>query len=158
LLICFGVGNTASAIARHESVRQLDIVDLNDKVFETADEFAATNDRVQSDPRVRLIHDDGRSYLKHTTETYDLVTSEPPPPRAAGVYRLYSVEYYRSVLVHLSPAGMMTQWLPMNMLARDAANRMIASFVEVFPHALLFVGSGEQLLLLGSREAFDPAV
>ena len=36
LLICFGVGNTASAIATHDSIRHLDIVDLNRNVFETA--------------------------------------------------------------------------------------------------------------------------
>src|SRR5262249_38338151 len=33
LLICFGVGNTASAIASHEEIESLDIVDINDKVF-----------------------------------------------------------------------------------------------------------------------------
>jgi spermidine synthase len=158
LLICFGVGNTAAAIAAHEEIGSIDIVDLNDTVFETADEFRSTNGRVCQDPRVRLIHDDGRRFLRGTNETYDLVTSEPPPPRGAGVYRLYSVEYYRSVLEHLTPQGMMTQWLPIGILSRDASDRMVASFVRVFPHTLLFVGSGEQLILLGSREPFDPAV
>jgi len=157
LLICFGVGNTAHAIAAHETVQQLDVVDLNDRVFETADEFARTNGRVHADPRVRLIHDDGRVFLERSHATYDLVTSEPPPPRAAGVYRLYSVEYYRSVLDHLTPTGMMTQWLPVNILSREATVRMVKSFVEVFPHALLYVGGGDQLILLGGRRPFDAA-
>src|SRR5262249_5271199 len=108
LLICFGVGNTASAIVRHSGIRKLDIVDLNAKVFETAPEFAATNQRVDRDPRVRLVHDDGRQFLERTHDTYDLITSEPPPPRAEGVYRLYSVEYYQAVLEHLTPHGLMT--------------------------------------------------
>lgn len=158
LLICFGVGNTAAAIAAHESIERIDVVDLNDKVFETAGEFAQTNGDVIKDRRVRLIHDDGRRYLARTRETYDLVTSEPPPPRAAGVYRLYSVEYYRAILNHLSPQGLMTQWLPINMLSRESAHRMIASFVEVFPHALLFIGAFDQLIMLGSPAPFDPAV
>jgi hypothetical protein len=158
LLICFGVGNTARAITSHEGIRSLDIVDLNDKVFETADEFARTNGRAHRDPRTRLIHDDGRGYLERTDNLYDLVTSEPPPPRAAGVYRLYSVEYYRSILEHLTPQGMMTQWLPVNILSRTAAHRMIASFAEVFPHVLLFVGTGDQLILLGGRQPFDASL
>jgi hypothetical protein len=157
LLICFGVGNTARAIAAHESIEAIDIVDLNDKVFETADEFAKTNDRAHRDPRVRLVHDDGRGFLARTDGRYDLVTSEPPPPREAGVYRLYSVEYYRAVRDHLTPNGMMTQWLPVNILSGDATHRTIASFLEVFPHAFLFVGHGDQLILQGSLQPFDAA-
>src|SRR5262249_51262869 len=116
LLVCFGVGNTASAIAAHEELTAIDIVDVNDRVFDTAPEFARTNGRVYQDPRVRLIHDDGRRFLRQSHDTWDLVTSEPPPPREAGVYRLYSREYYQSVLAHLTPSGMMTQWLPADIL------------------------------------------
>jgi spermidine synthase len=160
LLICFGVGNTAEAIASHETIRQIDIVDLNDKVYETADEFAATNGLAHRDPRARLIHDDGRSFLERVSEKYDLVTSEPPPPRSVGVYRLYSVEYYRSVLEHLTPDGMMTQWLPVNSLSGTAVDRVISSFVSVFPHTLLFIGDGEgeQMILMGGRKPFDPVL
>jgi spermidine synthase len=61
LLICLGAGNTGSAIARHPSIRQIDVVDLNPKVFETVPEFAETHHDLHLDPRVRFIADDGRS-------------------------------------------------------------------------------------------------
>jgi spermidine synthase len=155
LVICFGVGNTASAIATHDSIRHLDIVDLNRNVFETAWEFAATNFEVYRDPRVRLINDDGRSFLRLSRDTYDLITSEPPPPMQAGVYRLYSREYYQDVLAHLTPTGMMTQWLPVYQMPAKAANEAIATFLTVFPHTLLYSGIGPELILLGSREPID---
>lgn len=155
LLICFGVGNTASAIAAHETIRQLDVVDLNEKVFATAPAFQAANFAVYADPRVRLIHDDGRSFLRRTTETYDLITSEPPPPMAAGTYRLYSAEYYRDALAHLTPAGMMTQWLPVYQMPAEAVRLAAATFVAVFPYSLLYVGHGNELILLGSRAPLD---
>jgi spermidine synthase len=158
LLICFGVGNTAAAIAAHECIDTIDIIDLNDKVYETAPEFEKSNNAVYADPRVRMIHDDGRGFMKRTDQKYDLITSEPPPPRDAGVYRLYSHEYYESVLEHLTPQGMMTQWLPTNILSGSATNKVIATFVNVFPNSLLYIGSGDQLLLLGGREPFDPAI
>jgi len=155
LVICFGVGNTASAIATHDSIRHLDIVDLNRTVFETAWEFAATNFEVYRDPRVRLINDDGRGFLRLSRDTYDLITSEPPPPMQAGVYRLYSREYYQDVLAHLTPTGMMTQWLPVYQMPAKAANEAIATFLTVFPHTLLYSGIGQELILLGSREPID---
>jgi spermidine synthase len=104
---------------------------------------------------VRLINDDGRSYLRLTRNTYDLITSEPPPPMQAGVYRLYSQEYYRDVLAHLTPGGMMTQWLPVYQMPAKAAAEAIAAFVKVFPHTLLYSGISQELILLGSREPID---
>ena len=158
LLICFGAGNTAAAIAAHEVVRQIDILDLNDKVFETAPEFSDTNANVHLDPRVRLIHDDGRNFLNLTDQTYDLITSEPPPPLAAGVYRLYSREYYESALYHLSPEGLMTQWLPMYLMNPDVVDLAISTFLDVFPHTMIFTGFATDFILVGSRSPIDPAI
>jgi len=155
LVICFGVGNTASAIATYDSIRHLDVVDLNRNVFDTAWEFAASNSEVYKDPRVRLINDDGRSFLRLSSDAYDLITSEPPPPMQAGVYRLYSREYYQDVLAHLTPTGMMTQWLPAYQMPAAATKDAIATFVTVFPHTLLYSGVGGELILLGSRAAID---
>lgn len=150
MLICFGVGNTASAIVSHDSIERLDAVDLNDKVYETAPEFSRKNNKVYADPRVRLIHDDGRNFLALTDQKYDLITSEPPPPMQEGVYRLYTVEYYESVLNCLTADGLMTQWLPIEQMPPLAVEMAVSSFLRAFPHTLLFVGSSEQFILMGS--------
>jgi spermidine synthase len=155
LLICFGVGNTASAIMAHDTIEQLDVVDLNEKIFETAPEFSETHYDVHLDPRLRLIHDDGRNFLRITDERYDLITSEPPPPMAAGTYRLYSREYYEDILRHLTPGGMMTQWLPVYQMPKSAVGLAISTFVEVFPNTLLFVGYENELILVGGKAPID---
>lgn len=155
LLICFGVGCTASAIAWHDTIERIDVIELNDKVLETAPEFAVANGNVAQDPRVRLIHDDGRRFLNLIDRKYDLITSEPPPPMLPGVYRLYSEEYYASALAHLAPRGMMTQWLPIGQMPRQAVGRAISAFVSVFPHTMVFVGHGSNYILLGSNRPID---
>ncbi len=150
LLICFGVGNTASAIAAHGSIARIDAVDLNTNVFKTAPVLAAHHGFVHLDPRLRLIGDDGRNFLKLGAETYDLITSEPPPPMAGGVYRLYSREYYQQALARLNPDGLMTQWLPVGQMPEEALALAMRTFVQVFPHSLLFKGAGHHMILLGS--------
>jgi spermidine synthase len=152
LLICFGVGNTAAAIAAHGTIERFDVVDLSREVIATAPAFADTNDRVFEDPRARWIHDDGRNWLGTCDEVYDLVTSEPPPPMNAGVYRLYSVEYYRSVLEHLSPQGLMSQWLPVYQMPERAIELAISTFLAAFPQALVFAGYEDELILVGGRK------
>jgi spermidine synthase len=155
LLICYGVGNTAAAISTHESVQRIDVVELSRNVILTAPEFAQWNLGVHLDPRVRFIHDDGRNFLKLTDRRYDLITSEPPPPLHEGIDRLYSREYYRDALAHLTPHGLMTQWVPVAQMPQPAVDRVIASFLAVFPHALLFSGMREELILVGGAEPID---
>ena len=155
LLLCFGVGNTAAAIASHESIDQIDVVDLNRNVFKTAPDLAEHHGSVHLDPRLRMIHDDGRHYLDLSDQRYDLITSEPPPPMAGGVYRLYSREYYEQVLAHLRPGGLMSQWLPVSQMPDEAIELAFRTFVQVFPHALLFQGTGLELILVGSRSPID---
>ena len=51
-------------------------------------------DLLQS-PLARVVIDDGRRYLERTTQSYDLITVDPPPPvEAAGSSLLYSEEFY----------------------------------------------------------------
>ena len=157
LLICYGVGNTAGAISTHDAVRSIDVVDLSRNVMLTAPEFAETNEGVHADPRVRFIHDDGRAFLAATDRRYDLVTSEPPPPLHTGVYRLYSREYYRDVLAHLTPGGTMSQWLPVLQMPQRAVDLAVRTFLDVFPHALLFSGMREELVLVGSARPISLA-
>lgn len=155
LLICYGVGNTAAAIASHETIERIDVVELNRNVIETAPEFASATDDVYRDPRVRFINDDGRNFLRMTDRSYDLITSEPPPPLHEGVYRLYSREYYEDALRHLKPGGLMTQWLPAWQLPAEAGERIISTFIEVFPHVVMFAGATDELILVGGAAPMD---
>lgn len=151
LLIGYGVGNTASAIARHDSIEVIDVIELNEKVIETAPEFADVTNAVHEDPRIRFIVEDGRKFLKLTNQSYDLITSEPPPPMQAGVYRLYTHEYYQEVLARLNPQGMMTQWIPTYQMPAEAIELAIRTFIDVFPHTLIFTGGAREFIITGSR-------
>ena len=57
--------------------------------------------------------DDGRRYLERTTQSYDLITVDPPPPvEAAGSSLLYSEEFYAVARKRLRPGGILAQWFP----------------------------------------------
>ena len=72
-----------------------------------------------------------------------------------GVSRLYSAEYYRSVLRHLTPRGCMSQRLPVYQLPPQATRLLVSTFVDAFPYTLLLVGSGAELILVGSGSPLD---
>jgi len=55
----------------------LKVVELEEAVFEGARSSTNTNHRPWSDPRMHAIVDDGRNYLAATSETFDVIVSEP---------------------------------------------------------------------------------
>jgi spermidine synthase len=153
LLICYGVGNTASALLSHAGLQRLDVVDISPEVLALAPEFAAVRgDDPLADPRTHVCVDDGRHHLITHEARYDVITAEPPPPNYAGVVNLYSREFYQLAKRRLAPGGVVTQWLPVFQLADSDVRAMIAAFVAELPHAALLYGYEQQWILIGSLQ------
>jgi spermidine synthase len=165
LLICYGVGNTASALLAHGRLQRLDVVDISPEVLALSEHFAAArgSDPLR-DPRTHVFVDDGRHHLITHDTRYDIITAEPPPPNYAGVANLYSRELYRLARGRLAAGGVITQWLPVFQLADDDVRAMIAAFVAELPHTALLYGYDQELILIGSsdplvmRTQVDPAL
>ncbi|MFI5307622.1 MAG: fused MFS/spermidine synthase [Polyangiales bacterium] len=154
LLICYGVGNTASSLLSHPDLKRLDVVDISEEVLGLAPLFAKARGgrNPLRDPRAHVFVDDGRHHLITHDERYDVITAEPPPPNHAGVVNLYSRELYRLAKRRLAPGGVMTQWLPVFQLSDDDYRAMIAAFVAELPHTALLYGQDKHFVLIGSRE------
>ena len=151
LVICFGVGNTTHAASLHPSIEALHVADLSPTVLRQAGWFAHANRGVLSDPRVTVFVDDGRRVLAAGGPDYDLITLEPPPIAYAGVSSLYSRELYQAALARLAPGGFVSQWVPGYQVPGDVVESLMASFVAVFPDALLFVADRKEMVLIGRR-------
>jgi spermidine synthase len=151
LHICFGVGNSLSAVAAHDDVEDVDSVELSPHVVEAAPYFW-TNSGVIAHPKVRTIIDDGRNYVMASRQTYDVIVLEPPETFTAGVINLYTPEFYRDVLERLAPDGIMMQWIPTGASPIEQERMLFRAFSDVFPHVTVWrqLNSG-CLLLIGTR-------
>ncbi|MFQ5846679.1 MAG: spermidine synthase [Candidatus Methylomirabilales bacterium] len=157
LLICYGVGMTARALANTASLERIDVVDISRDVVELGElVYPSPADHPLRDPRVRVTIEDGRFFLQTTDERYDLITSEPPPPQGLGVVNLYSREYFQLTHDRLAPGGMATHWLPVPQLNEADLRAIVRAWVDVFPESSLWVGSGGNWILLGVREGGRP--
>lgn len=157
LLICYGVGMTARALANTASLERIDVVDISRDVVELGElVYPWPADHPLRDPRVRVTIEDGRFFLQTTDERYDLITSEPPPPQGLGVVNLYSREYFQLTHDRLAPGGMATHWLPVSQLDQFDVRAIVRAWVDVFPESSLWAGSGGDWILLGVREGGRP--
>ena len=137
LQIGFGVGNTLAAAALYPGLTDLDVVELSPQVRETAPYFW-TNDDVLSNPKVRLVIDDGRNFLLRADTEYDVITLEPPEIFTADVVNLYTVEFYELAAKALAEDGILVQWIPTYTVGEEETKMLVRAMLEVFPDTSLW--------------------
>jgi hypothetical protein len=157
LLISYGVGSTAKALTDTRSLERIDVVDISSDILQMSDIlYPSPASHPLRDPRVRTHVEDGRYFLQTTTERYDLITGEPPPPNLAGVENLYTKEYFSLMRSRLNEGGMVTYWLPIHNLGQPGALAIVRAFLEVFDDASLWHGMDTSLMLVGTRHLRGP--
>jgi spermidine synthase len=149
LIIGFGSGMTASAVARYPDVERIDCVEIEPAVIRAAPFLEKLNRGVLNDPRLHVIFDDARNFLLTSREKYDLVISEPSNPWIAGIATLFTAEYYSAVREHLALGGMFVQWVQSYSLAPADLRMMIGTLAPHFTEVTLWRAEGPDLLLLG---------
>ncbi|MFN2377069.1 MAG: fused MFS/spermidine synthase, partial [Candidatus Binatia bacterium] len=137
LHICFGVGNSLSAVVAHPELERVDSVELSPHVLDAGRLFWS-NDNVVDHPKVRHVIDDGRNFLMTASETYDVILLEPPETFTAGVINLYTTQFYRDAIARLAPDGVMMQWIPTANGPIEGEKELFRAFSDVFPHSTMW--------------------
>jgi len=135
LAICFGMGTTFRSLLTWGI--PVTAVELVPSVPKTFPYFHADAAQVLSSPNGHIIVDDGRRYLERTSQQFDVITIDPPPPvEAAGSGLLYTQEFYDVIRRRLRPDGILQQWLPDgDDEVRAAVTRAL---VNSFPYVRIF--------------------
>jgi spermidine synthase len=154
LLISYGSGSTAKALRDVAQLREIDVVDISRGILSVSDVvYPDPSENPLKDERVRTWVEDGRFFLQATNRRYDLITSEPPPPKHAGVVSLYTQEFFQLVRDRLTEGGINTHWLPTHSLTYDDSRAIVRAYCEVFPDCTLWKGIAFNWMLMGSRGA-----
>src|SRR5262249_48321441 len=99
LTICFGMGTTFRSLLTWGI--EATGVELIPSVKEAFPYYFDDAPDVLKNPAGRIVIDDGRRYLTRTSEKFDVIIIDPPPPiEAAGSSLLYSVEFYQLARKH----------------------------------------------------------
>ena len=152
LLICYGVGVTADALACDRHLKRIDIVDISKEVFSLTDYYSdLDNTNPLHDPRVTTYVQDGRFFLQASPRQYDLITGEPPPPKVAGAVNLYTQEFFMSMFARLKENGIATFWLPIYQLQVNETEAILRAFHNAFPNASLWASSDEEWIMMGIK-------
>lgn len=155
LMVGFATGVTAGSVLQ-SSVGQVDCVEIEPAAIASSRYFEQVNNHPLSDPRLHLIVDDARTYLRVNPNLYDVIVSEPSHPWVPGVANLFTREFFTLGRDRLRSDGVFVQWLQIYQLSNESLRSVLRTFSEVFPHVAVFriegAAKGKDLILLGSRE------
>ena len=135
LTVCFGMGTTyRSLLSWGVPVTAVELVPSVPLMFWY---YHSDGPQLLRSPLSRVVIDDGRRYLERSSEQYDVITIDPPPPvEAAGSSMLYSKEFYAIINQRLRQHGILQQWLPEgDPVVRSAVTRALK---ESFPYVRVF--------------------
>jgi spermidine synthase len=161
-IIGVGSGVTVGA-ALQFPVRSVEAVELEPAVIEASRFFADVNHldydeagRI-TNPRLSVLHDDGRNHLAATRKQYDVIISEPSNPWLTGVSDLFTDEHFRLTKRRLRPGGVYCQWAQLYELSPENVKIIYRTFAKRFRHVVAF--SAEDLssdtVLVGSDAPLD---
>lgn len=154
MVVGFASGVSAGAMLESPIVA-LDCVEIEPAAVDAARYFEHVNHRPLTDPRLRLIIDDARTYLRVTKTRYDMIVSEPSHPWVPGVANLFTQEFFELGRGSLTESGVFVQWIQIYQLSTESLRSILATYQKVFPHVLMFrVGGptkGKDLILVGSQ-------
>ena len=159
LVVGYATGVTAGAILQ-SPIESVECVELEPATVNGSRFFEHVNNHPLNDPRLHLIIDDARTYLRVTPTRYDMIVSEPSHPWVPGVANLFTREFFQLGRDRLNDDGIFVQWLQIYQLSTDSLRSVLATFHETFPHVLVFrvegAWKGKDLLLVGSKTPLTP--
>ncbi len=154
LVVGFASGVSVGAMLQ-SPIESVECVELEPATVNGSRFFEHVNNLPLNDPRLRLIIDDARTYLRVTPTRYDMIVSEPSHPWVPGVANLFTSEFFELGRDRLNTEGVFVQWLQIYQLSIDSLRSVLATFQRVFPHVLVFrvegATKGKDLLLVGSK-------
>jgi spermidine synthase len=133
LVVGLGSGSWAQVVVHHPAVEEMTIVEINPGYVELL-EHSPVVASLRTNPKVRILIDDGRRWLARTEEKFDVIVQNTTYHFRAHSTNLLSREYFELCRAHLRPGGLIlynTTW------SEDAQR----TGLELFDHTWLYTNA-----------------
>ena len=123
LVLGGGDGMAVREVLRYRDVEAVTLVDLDPDVtglFLNHPDLVRLNGGALSDQRVRIVNADAWAYLRDDDQLYDVVIIDLPDPHALSLSKLYSREFYATLIQRLPADGVIVTQATSPLFAREA--------------------------------------
>lgn len=132
LIIGGGDGGVVREFAKHSSIEQIDLVEIDERVIEVSKEFFPECTIALDDKRVNVMPQDGFAFIKAKKNFYDviIVDSTDPVDFASG---LFTSEFYTDIYNALTEEGIMMNQTENPFLDEYGIKNIYSNMRKAFP-------------------------
>jgi spermidine synthase len=107
LIIGGGDGGMLREVTRHRDVEQITLVEIDRQVIEMCRTYLPRHSQgAFDDPRVRIVIDDGSTFVRTTRDRFDVIISDSTDPIGPGE-ALFKADFYVHCKSCLTPGGVL---------------------------------------------------
>ncbi|HEY4553687.1 MAG TPA: polyamine aminopropyltransferase [Bacillaceae bacterium] len=137
LIIGGGDCGAAREAAKHPSVHQIDMVEIDELVVKAAREHLTEVSGGLSDPRVSFIFTDGIEFARHVKNQYDVIIIDSSDPEGPAE-QLFELDFYKNLKSALKEGGILVCQSQSPLFQPDITKKIHKSFESLFPFAEVY--------------------
>ena len=159
LIIGAGDGGIVRELAKYDSIKRMDLVEIDQQVILACKEFLPKTADALHDERLNIFYQDGLKFIRKAEGEYDLIIVDSTDPFGPGE-GLFTKEFYGNCYKALTPHGICVNQLGSPYYANDAEalTRAYSKLCDVFPITSAYQAhvptypSGHWLFGFGSKQ------
>jgi hypothetical protein len=145
--------DTASVLLlKNPYLHSVDTIEIEAQIVSAVRQLSDQVGEVFSDPRSRIIVDDAKSYFAATRSKYDLILAEPSNPWVSGIASLFTVEFYRRMLDHLTDQGVFVQWVQAYETDFESISSIMQALGSAFANYTVYTANEGDLVIVAWKD------
>jgi spermidine synthase len=163
LVLGGGDGLAVREVMKYADVKHVTLVDLDPAMVDLARTHPALKEANQGaldDPKLEIVFADAGRFVADSKVLYDVIIIDLPDPNGPDLARLYSREFYRDCLAHLSLDGVLVTQASSPIHAKDAflciLKTMTSAGFSALPYHTYVPTMSDWGWVLGVREKSGP--
>lgn len=154
LIVGYGSGCTVGASLLFPGTR-VTCLEIEPAVLRAAAHFDDVNHKPLESPGLNMVVDDARAFVESSSESFDLIITEPSNPWMPGVSNLFTREFYEAADKRMREGALLVQWVQIYALSVEDYSCILATLGSVFEHVWLLCLEGGDTLLVASHTPIE---
>jgi spermidine synthase len=140
LIIGGGDGGTAREVLKHDSVEEVIMCEIDERVMEVAREHLPTTSVEFDNPKLKLVAEDGAKFIKQYNNYFDVIIIDSTDPTEGEGGLLFTEEFYKSCYDALNEEGVFSAETEDPFIHKDWMNLAFNRISNVFNNTKLYMG------------------
>ncbi|HTP64323.1 MAG TPA: hypothetical protein VMJ66_02950 [Geobacteraceae bacterium] len=154
--IGLGSGVTVNTLLSDPLMKEVDTIEIEQRMVEAANNFRPRVELVFTDPRSRIHIDDAKTFFSTYNRRYNLIVSEPSNPWVSGVAGLFSDEFYRLVRRHINDDGLFVQWVQLYEINMDLVASVLKAVAVNFSDYAVYAPNDVDIIIIARKKGMLP--